>query len=297
MVFAELLGRYGTMWVRRRVSPGVLLTRDLAAPQDAPLLLLPNREVPVDVHEGMPLEVFVYLDSEDRPIATLRKPRMALGEVAFLECTDLTPFGAFFDWGLTKDLLVSKWQQTREVHLGERHPIGLVTDDSGRLAGTMRVSEMLDARPDAKVGDWVTGEAMRFEPGIGCFVIIDRKSVGLVPAAEPNDLRRGDAARFRVTAVFADGKVELSRRARAHEQLGDDGQLILAALRGPSPPRLGDHSHPDDVRILLGLSKKAFKRAVGGLLKERVVVIDGGGFVALAPTGATTMPAATGKKA
>ncbi len=281
MAFAELLGRFGTMWVRRRVSPGVLLTTDVNAPPDAPLLLLPNREVPKDVAEGMALEVFVYLDSEDRPIATLRKPRLALGEVAFLECTDLTPFGAFFDWGLTKDLLVSKWEQTREVNLGERLPIGLVKDDSGRLAGTMRISEMLDARPAFQVGDWVNGEALRFEPGLGCFVIIDRKSIGLLPAAEPNDLRRGDATRFRVTAVFADGKIELSRRARAHEQLGDDGQLILAALRGPNPPRLGDHSDPDDVRAILGLSKKAFKRAVGGLLKVRAVAIDASGFVTL----------------
>lgn len=281
MAFAEMLGRFGTMYVRRRAAPGLLLTRNLDSPADTPHLLLPNREVPADAKEGTALEVFVYLDSEDRPIATLRDPKVALGEVAFLQCTDLTPFGAFFDWGLTKDLLVSKWEQTREIQLGERLPIGLYRDDSGRLAGTMRVSEMLSARPTCAVGDWVQGEVLRIENGIGTFIIIDRKCVGLVPASEPNHLLRGDAARFRVAAVFGDGKVELSLRARAHEQLGDDGQLILEALRGPNPPRLGDHSSPEEVRSLLGLSKKAFKRAVGGLLKEKKIAIDPKGFVVL----------------
>jgi len=283
MAFAQLLGRFGTMYVRRWAAPGVLLARAPNAPAEAPLLLLPNREVPPDTAEGMALEVFVYLDSEDRPIATLRDPKVALGEVAFLECTDLTPFGAFFDWGLTKDLLVSKWEQTREVQLGERLPIGLYRDDTGRLAGTMRVSEMLSARPTCVVGDWVHGETLRIENGIGTFIIIDRKCVGLVPESEPNPLRRGDAARFRVSAVFGDGKVELSLRARAHEQLGDDGQTILTALRSPKPPRLGDHSSPEYVRAVLGLSKKAFKRAIGGLLKERAIAIDADGFVVLAP--------------
>ena len=281
MDIATNLGCYTTLWVKRRAQPGLYLGGQ-AEGNDGATVLLPNRDAP-DVVDGTALEVFVYLDSEDRPIATTKRPRIALGEVAFLTCRDLAPFGAFFDWGLAKDLLVPKALQTREVRVGDRMPVGLVRDDTGRLAGTMRVSEMLGTPPACQVGDWVPGQVLRYEAGIGTFIIIDKHSVGLVPATEPHTMRRGDEGRFRVTAVLSDGKVELSLRARALEQRVDDGELILTALRGPNPPRLGDHSDPDDVRAVLGISKKAFKRAVGGLLKERKVIIDDRGYVTLAP--------------
>jgi predicted RNA-binding protein (virulence factor B family) len=280
MNIAMNLGCYTTLWVKRRAQPGLYLGAQGSDGDAGATVLLPNRDAP-DVAEGTALEVFVYLDSEDRPIATTKRPVIALGEVAFLVCRDLAPFGAFFDWGLAKDLLVPKALQTREVRVGDRMPVGLVRDDTGRLAGTMRVAEMLATPPACVVGDWVQGQVLRYEAGIGTFIIIDKHSVGLVPATEPHTLRRGDEGRFRVTAVLSDGKVELSLRARAQEQRVDDGELIVNALRGPNPPRLGDHSDPDDVRDRLGISKKAFKRAVGGLLKERRVVIDERGNVAL----------------
>lgn len=280
MNIAANLGRYTTLWVKRRAQPGLYLGAQAGEGDAGATVLLPNRDAP-DVPDGSALEVFVYLDSEDRPIATTKRPLIALGEVAFLVCRDLAPFGAFFDWGLAKDLLVPKALQTREVRIGDRMPVGLVRDDTGRLAGTMRVAEMLAAPPACKVGDWVQGQVLRYEAGIGTFIIIEKHSVGLVPATEPHTMRRGDEGRFRVTAVLSDGKVELSLRARAQEQRVDDGALILAALSGPKPPRLGDHSDPDEVRAKLGISKKAFKRAVGGLLKEQRVVIDERGYVTL----------------
>ncbi|MFO0748231.1 MAG: S1-like domain-containing RNA-binding protein [Myxococcota bacterium] len=281
MKLTDLLGRSRTMWVRRRGPNGALLVTDPAAPADAATILLPNRDVPPDADSGTALKVFIYQDSEDRPTATVHAPRLTLGQVTFLECTDLTSFGAFFDWGLSKDLLVSKWEQTREVQVGDRHPIGLVLDDTGRLAGTMRVAEMLEGRPRRALGEWVDGEAWRNEPGLGLFVIFDRQYVGLVPASEPHALARGEAARFRICAIHPDGKVELSLRAVAHEQLADDGAVIVAALAVPNPPKLGDHSHPDEIRDRLGLSKKAFKRAVGRLLKEGRVRLDAAGVVTL----------------
>ena len=91
------------------------------------------------------LEVFVYLDSEDRPVATLREPKVVLGEVAFMTVTALAPFGAFVDWGMPKELLVPLGEQTREMRLGDRHPVGVYVDDTGRLAGTMRIAEMLES--------------------------------------------------------------------------------------------------------------------------------------------------------
>ncbi|AUX23406.1 RNA-binding protein [Sorangium cellulosum] len=280
MPYDDLLGRLVTLPIRRFGPPGAFLSPD---PGDlrpsAPVLLLPGGEVPEGAKEGDTLEVFVHLDSEDRPIATTRRPKIALGEVAFLPVTDVAPFGAFVDWGLPKELLVPRAEQTRDLRVGQRHPIGLVVDRTGRLAGTMRVSEMLRDQGEFDLDEWVEGEAWRNEPGIGLFVIIERRFVGLVPADEPHGLARGEAARFRVTSVLTDGKVELSVRGHAHEELESDAEEVLARLSRPGAPRVGDRSSPDEIRAIFGLSKKAFKRAVGRLLKRRAVAIDGEGFV------------------
>lgn len=243
------------------------------------MILLPNAEVPEGAREGDQLEVFVYLDSEDRPVATRRTPALTLGEVAFLEVVDVGRIGAFVDWGLPKHLLVPHAEQTRPVHPGDRHPIGLYVDDSQRLAGTMRVSELLRGRSAYRAGEWVEGEAWRLDHAIGLFVILERRSVGLLPAHEPHRLRRGERARFRVANVLADGKVELSLRAEAREQRDADAEHVLAILAKRGAPRVGDHSSPEQIREVFGLSKKAFKRAVGGLLKRGEVRLDADGCV------------------
>jgi predicted RNA-binding protein (virulence factor B family) len=279
MPHEDLLGRVVTLTVQRFGPPGAFLAEEPDEDPGAPVVLLPKGEVPAGAREGDALEVFVYLDSEDRPVATARTPTLALGEVAFLRVTDVTRFGAFVDWGLPKELLVPFAEQTRDVRVGERHPIGLFVDDSGRLAGTMRVSEMLRATGDFTSDEWVEGEAWRNDPEIGLFVIVERRFVGLLPAAEPHTLSRGAAARFRVANVLPDGKIELSLRGHAHEELEADAQRILDVLDRPGAPRVGDRSSPDEIRALFGLSKKAFKRAVGRLLKQRSVDLDDHGFL------------------
>jgi predicted RNA-binding protein (virulence factor B family) len=280
MTIDELLGRHSTLTIRRFGSPGALL----AVNDDSEVLLI-GSEIPLGAKVGDEVDVFVYLDSEARPIATIRKAKLEVGEVAFLEVTELTRFGAFVDWGMAKELLVPFAEQTADMRVGSRYAVGLYIDDSGRFAGTMKVSEMLgrgQAEVRWKEDEWVEGEAWRNEPEIGLFVIIERAFVGLVPRSEPHGLSRGQAARFRVTNVLRDGKIELSLRGHAHEELADDAKRILEKLSRPNPPRIGDRSSPDEIRDAFGLSKKAFKRAVGRLLKERSVVIGADGMLALA---------------
>jgi hypothetical protein len=280
MPLDDLLGRVVTLPVRRFAPPGAFLAPDPAdLSPGAPTILLPRSEVAAGTKEGDELAVFVYLDSEDRPIATASPPRITLGEVTFLTVKDLSRVGAFFDWGLMKELLVPHAEQTRELFVGERHPIGLYLDDSGRLAGTMRVTEMLREEGQFELDEWVEGEAWRNEPELGLFVILEKRYVGLLPASEPHQLGRGAAARFRISSVLPDGKVELSLRGHAHEEVDSDAQKILDALARPGAPRFGDRSSPEEIRRLFGLSKKAFKRAVGKLLKERAVGIDAEGCV------------------
>ncbi len=281
-MFDDLLGTLTTLQIRRFGPPGPFLARAGAA-ADAPTLLLPRAEVPDGAKEGDAVEVFVHLDSEDRLLATTRSPALVRGEVTFLEVTSVTAIGAFVDWGLPKELLVPFREQTRELARGERHPIGLYVDSTGRLAGTMRIRELLRDTGTFELGEWVDGEAWRDEPGVGLFVIVLRAFLALVPAHEPHALARGDRARFRVTHVHPDGKIELSLRRPAHEELEGDGRRILEVLAGPRPPRVGDRSAPEQIRAHFGITKKAFKRAVGRLLKDGAVVIGADGTLDLGP--------------
>ena len=271
---AEVLGHFCELRVERMLGPGAYLGLGGES------ILLPGSEVPARTKPGDVLSVFVYLDSEDRPVATTREPKLELEEVAFLEVTALTEFGAFVDWGLPKELLVPFARQTRALSVGRREPIGLYLDSSGRLAGTMRIAEMLSTDgADFDLDEWVEGEAWRNDPQIGLFVIVERRFLALLPSSEPHRLKRGEAASFRVSSRFDDGKFELSLRAHAHEQLAEDADRVLNILTARPSLRVGDRSSPEEIRKLFGLSKKAFKRAVGTLLKREAVELDDAGWL------------------
>jgi predicted RNA-binding protein (virulence factor B family) len=276
----SLLGRNARLPIRRFASAGAFLAVDAGDPApDAVTLLLPAAEVPTGARAGDLVGVFVHLDSEERPVATTRVPKLALGEVAFLTVTARTEIGAFVDWGLGKELLVPFAEQSKELSVGERQPIGLYLDRSRRLAGTMYVTDLFGDRRRVDRDEWIEGEAWRNDPDIGLFVILERRFVGLVPASEPHALHRGQAARFRVAETLPDGKLVLSLRHHAYQELASDAGNILAVLTGPRPPQVGDRSDPEVIRALFGLSKKAFKRAVGHLLKNGAVTIDQAGLV------------------
>ena len=274
----ELLGRRVHLRIARLAAPGAFLATGTGDDDD--VILLPAAELPGEARPGDSIEVFVHLDSDERIVATTRTPRITLGEVAFLEVTDVTSIGAFVDWGLGKELLVPFAEQSKELFVGERQPIGLYVDHSGRLAGTMFVGPLLEGRPRGyEIDEWVEGEAWRNDPDIGLFVIVERIYVGLVPASEPHRLRRGEATRCRVAHILPDGKLVLSLRQHAYQELAADAAHVLAVLRGPAAPRVGDRTSPDEIRDRFGLSKKAFKRAIGRLLKDGSVAIDADGLV------------------
>lgn len=280
--FHDRVGHFASLEIRRFGTPGAFLVEPGAGPEADSVLLL-GPEIPPDAREGERVSVFIALDSAGRPLATTASPKVAVGEVAFLTVTACTNVGAFVDWGLPKELLVPFAEQTREVKVGESHAIGLYVDNTGRLAGTMRVNQMLGIDAEFHPGEWVEGEAWRNEPDIGLFVIVERRFLGLVPRHEPHVLARGEAARFRVTRVHPDGKIELSARGPVHEELERDAAVILEVLARPGTPAVGDRSSPDELRARFGLSKKAFKRAVGTLLKAGRVTIDDAGRVQPTP--------------
>ncbi len=281
VAFDDLLARTVKLPIKRFGSPGAFLdvsAFDASRPDSTVLLI--GSEVPEGAAVGDTVEVFVHLDSEARPIATTRRAKLERGQVAFLEVTARTDFGCFVDWGMAKELLVPLAEQVTEMRVGSRHPISVLLDATKRLIGTARVSEILKPNQlQVEPGTYLKGEAWRNEPGTGLFVILERSCVGRVPADEPHNLARGEAARFRVSRVLADGKLELSLRAPAHEEVEADAAKIVEFLTRPNAPRLSDKSSPEDLRRWLGLSKKAYKRAVGRLLREGAVHLDPAGYL------------------
>jgi len=212
-------------------------------------------------------------------VATTRASRLEVGEVDVLTVTDVVPFGAFVHWGLPTDLFVPLREQTRPLRVGDRCAIGLYLDGTQRLAGTMRVAEMLGVGRCFAPEEWVDGVAWREESALGLFVILEKRSLALLPATEPHILGAGDAARWRVTHVHADGKVEVSLRGPKEDEIEPDAERLLALLTAHRPPRIGDASSPEEIRARVGISKKAFKRAAGRLLKTGRAEIDGAGFL------------------
>ena len=233
-------------------------------------VLLPAKQVPEQAAVGDEIEVFVYKDSMDRIISTTKRPKLVKGELARLTVKDKTKIGAFLDWGLEKDLLLPFKEQTAPVRKGDACLVKLYEDKSRRLCATMKVYESLSNESPYAEGETVSGVIYRINPEIGAFVAVDEKYYGLLPAAEFYDnYRVGDVVECRVSKVRPDGKLNLSGRQLAHLQMNEDAERILTAMHeyGGYLP-FGEKASPEMIKSALKMSKNAFKRALGHLLKE-----------------------------
>ena len=269
------LGKKQTLTVAKMVDFGVYLHEGAGASEE---VLLPKKEVPADTKPGDSLEVFLYKDSRDRLIATMRTPSVQLGGLALMTVKDTGKIGAFLDWGLEKDLLLPFREQTRKVRSGEQILAALYIDKSSRLCATMNVYKYLKTDSPYKKGDHVQGRVYEVSGNFGVFVAVDDQYSGLVPGREAaGKFQIGDVMEFRVTGVKPDGKLDLSARERIPEQMEEDAQMILSMLDEADGVFLfDDHASPDVIRREFGLSKNAFKRAVGRLLKEEKIRIKDG---------------------
>lgn len=268
------LGKKQILTVVKMVDFGVYLA-DTEDPEDR--VLLPKKQLRAGVRPGDQLEVFLYKDSRDRPIATTADPLLSLGEVGRLKVKEVSRIGAFLDWGLEKDLFLPFRQQTRKVRAGEECLVALYIDKSGRLCATMNVYEYL--RTDSPYGpdDHVTGTVYQISENFGAFVAVDDLYSGLVPKKEFYDQAKiGDRVEARVTGVKADGKLDLSLREKTYLQIDEDAEQVMKAIEefgGVLP--FSDKASPEVIKRELSMSKNAFKRAVGRLLKEgRVEITD-----------------------
>lgn len=240
-------------------------------------VLLPKKQIPEGTSTGDELEVFVYRDSSDRLISTVRTPLIETGEVARLTVKDVTSIGAFLDWGLEKDLLLPFKEQTRRVVPGESCLVALYVDKSGRLCATMDVYDYLEIAESYIKEDEVSGTVYDIKENLGAFVAVDDRFYGLIPESEIyKDLKIGEKIRARVTEVREDGKLNLSIRKKAYLQMDEDASEIYEKISRLFDGRLpyNDKADPQLIRRDFGMSKNEFKRAVGKLLKEGRISIE-----------------------
>ena len=271
------VGRKQKLIIVKKQDFGVYLAEKTDAPREE-RVLLPQAQVPDGAKIGDEAEVFLYRDSEDRMIATTREPKLCVGEIALLQVRDVTKIGAFLDWGLEKDLFLPYREQTRRVKAGEFVLTALYVDKSGRLCATMKLYPYLSTRPPYTIGDEVSGRVYEISRNFGVFVAVDDKYSGLIPQREAQAAYiPGEVLTLRVTDIKDDGKMTVSARKKAYQQIGGDAEHVLEVLReydGVLP--FDDKASPEQIAEVFGLSKAAFKRAVGHLLKEQLVCKKGG---------------------
>lgn len=275
------LGERQTLTVVKKVDFGVYLA-DIKGPDADPeeKVLVPGKEVPAEIKTGDEMTVFVYRDSKDRLIATVRDPEFYVGQVAALPVKDVGKFGAFLGWGLEKDLLLPFREQTKRVQIGDTVLAAMYIDKSGRLCTTMKVYHYLRKDSPYRKDDKVEGRVYEINDNFGVFVAVDNRYSALIPKKEPAEgLQVGDVVCARVTAVLEDGKLSLSVREKAYIQISSDADKIMEMIE-QAGGRLdfNDKAAPELIRERTGMSKNEFKRAVGNLYKQRLILIEEDGI-------------------
>jgi predicted RNA-binding protein (virulence factor B family) len=241
------IGKMQKLTVLRLTPVGAYLNSKVD--KSAEDVLLPQSQVPPDTDVGSDFDVFVYKDSEDRTISTVRRPMLTLGELAVLKVVEITKIGAFLDWGLEKDLLLPFKEQVGDIRKGGAYLVALYVDNSGRLCATMKVYSLLRSDAPYKAKDRVSGVVISLSGEWGCFVAVDNRFHGLVHTKEMTGSPAvGDVIDARVLKVRPDGKLELSMREPAYKEIEGDARRIfdrLTASGGFLP--LNDSSPPEQI--------------------------------------------------
>jgi predicted RNA-binding protein (virulence factor B family) len=273
-----IFGKKQTLVMIKRVEFGIYLAETMKDAENK--VLLPKKQVPADMEVGDPIDVFLYKDSNDRPIATVKEPKLTLGQTARLRVVSVGKVGAFLDWGLEKDLFLPYREQTAQVKAGDEVIAALYLDKSERLCATMKVYPYLQKESPYQKDDVVTGMVYEISHNFGAFVAVDDKYSALIPKKELyGELHVLQQISARVTGVKEDGKLDLGIRQKAHLQMSEDADKVLSLLRekkGFLP--LHDKSSPEQIRETIGMSKNEFKRAIGHLYKEHLIMLESEGI-------------------
>ena len=296
------LGEWNILRIDRIKDVGAYLTDGKGLGEDMDVLL-PTRQIPEGLEIGDNINVFLYRDSEDRLIATTHEPLITLGEIKKLKVKSVANIGAFLDWGLSRDLFLPFKEQTVKVQQEKSYLVKLYIDKTGRLAASMRIADALSQDTDGtfKKGDHVSGVVYNVKKDFGVFVALEDKPLSKNEAAEDKEdagedistekhykysglihssevfenLYVGDEVTCRVVKSREDGKLDLAMRDEIPQQMEKDAEMVYDIIRsyGGKLP-FNDKADAELIKKEFGISKNAFKRAVGRLLKQRLITID-----------------------
>lgn len=268
-------GEYNELNILRFTSVGAYLGETDAHPDD--VVLLPNKYLSPGMAEGKTVRVFIYLDSEDRLVATTQTPNITLGNFALMKAKDVNRVGAFMDWGLEKDLFVPFSEQAERIYVGAEYLVCLAWDEqTERLYGSCKISRHVERENiDLKEGQQV--EAIVFsETELGFRVLIDMKYEGLLYHNEVyTSLEVGDTTTAFVRKIRNDGKVDVRTEQDGLATIEPNARRILDQMNeNEGRLNLSDRSPPEQITEQLQMSKKAFKKAIGSLYRKKLIVIE-----------------------
>ena len=263
------VGEYQNLEVMREFDFGYFL--NFQSGDDQNDILLPKSDLFETLEIGETLKVFVYLDAKDRLTATTKEPLCAVGELSYLKVADKVEFGAFLEIGLQRDLFMPLIEIKYDLEIGSKYLVYVYLDKSGRMCATTKIYDHLTINHEYKANDRVNGTIYFDNPEIGVFVAVDNKFKGLIPKNECFDkLEPGQIVDLRVIRVREDGKLDLATRKLVADQMSVDAEKIYSKLLNQGGVlKFNDKSSPESIKEEFSMSKKAFKRALGRLFKEK----------------------------
>jgi|TARA_R110002124_G_scaffold64849_1_gene176921 predicted RNA-binding protein (virulence factor B family) len=276
------IGKYNTLTILRDTKVGLFLGTPETDPEGIHDILLPNKYVPNEFEIGEELIVFVYLDHEERPVATTLEPYILLNEFALLRVNYVNQIGAFMDWGMEKDILVPFKEQARPMEKGKRYLVYLYMDEkTNRLVASSKTNQFLkNEELTVEKGEEVELIVSHITE-IGINVIINEQFKGLLYKDEVYDdaIRTGDRMRGYIKNIRPDNKIDVSLQIQGYQSIEPNADIILDELRASRGfLRLTDSSHPEDIKTVLKMSKKTFKKAIGALYREKLIEIKEDGI-------------------
>ena len=270
------IGEHNTLEILRETDPGLYL-----GDTQENVVLLPHRYKPENFNIGDMLEVFVYLDYDERPVATTLTPHVLLNDFGYLHCSDVNEFGAFMDWGVQKQLFVPFKEQARPMKVGNWYIVYMYMDmQTNRLVGSSKTNKYLNNDSvTLKKFDQVSIMVTHITD-LGANVIINGTHKGLIFINDIfEDIRTGDTMKAFVKSVRDDNKIDVVLQSPGYRSIGPNANFILEELKAAGGfMSLHDKSDPQDIKNELGMSKKSFKKAIGTLYKDKQIQIKQDGI-------------------
>lgn len=268
------IGEFNNLAIVRKAAFGYYLDAETGNTNDD--VLLPNGNTIEELEIGERVDAFIYRDSKDRLVATMKKPLVVAYEIGYLKVVSKTSMGAFVDFGLERDIFVPQKEQKYELEQGNKYLFYIYVDKTNRLAATTDIDKHLENSDEYKIGDEVTGIAYGLQTNDSVMVAVDNKFRGVILKNEYfTSIKPGYEIKLRVKKIYEDGKLGLTPRGKAVDERLQLEEEILKYLNkhGGTMP-YNDKSSPEDIKKVFNQSKNYFKNALGGLMKKGIITQD-----------------------